>query len=107
MVEHDLVDCIVTTAGGVEEDLIKCLAHSYLGSFNLDGATLRTNGLNRYCALLLDKIGVIDCSTILFIVAKIRKFFNNVLKAVLLMLALANLSSILQHCFKFIFALDF
>lgn len=47
LVEHDLVDCIVTSAGGVEEDLIKCLAPSYLGAFDLDGKTLRHNGLNR------------------------------------------------------------
>ena len=32
LVEHKMVDCIVTTAGGVEEDLIKCLAPTYLGS---------------------------------------------------------------------------
>lgn len=31
IVQHKLVDCIVTTAGGVEEDLIKCLADSYIG----------------------------------------------------------------------------
>lgn len=41
------VDIIVTTAGGVEEDLIKCLAPHYMGDFNLDGATLRSKGLNR------------------------------------------------------------
>ena len=27
------VDCIVTTAGGIEEDLIKCLAPTYVGDF--------------------------------------------------------------------------
>ena len=32
LVEHKMVDCVVTTAGGVEEDLIKCLAPTYLGS---------------------------------------------------------------------------
>ncbi|VDM24631.1 unnamed protein product [Toxocara canis] len=47
VVEHNLVDCLVTSAGGVEEDLIKCLAPSYLGSFELDGAQLRRDGLNR------------------------------------------------------------
>lgn len=47
IVEHDLVDCVVTSAGGVEEDLIKCLAPSYLGAFSLDGAKLRSSGLNR------------------------------------------------------------
>ncbi len=32
LAEHKMVDCIVATAGGVEEDLIKCLAPTYLGS---------------------------------------------------------------------------
>ncbi|KAG0411783.1 hypothetical protein HPB47_011079 [Ixodes persulcatus] len=37
LVEHSMVDCIVTTAGGVEEDLIKCLAPTYVGDFSLRG----------------------------------------------------------------------
>lgn len=41
------MDCLVTSAGGVEEDLIKCLAPSYLGSFEMRGAELRRDGLNR------------------------------------------------------------
>jgi deoxyhypusine synthase len=32
LAEHKMVDCIVSTAGGIEEDLIKCLAPTYLGS---------------------------------------------------------------------------
>ncbi len=50
--QHKMVDAIVATAGGVEEDFIKCLAPTYLGSsnplhptvsngFELDGKTLR------------------------------------------------------------------
>ncbi|KAK3851055.1 hypothetical protein Pcinc_042279 [Petrolisthes cinctipes] len=35
LVEHRLVDALVTTAGGVEEDLIKCLAPTYLGDWHL------------------------------------------------------------------------
>jgi len=38
------VDCIVTTAGGIEEDFIKCLGSTVLGDFHLDGATLRRKG---------------------------------------------------------------
>ena len=41
------IHCIVTTAGGVEEDFIKCLAPTYLGDFKLKGADLRSRGLNR------------------------------------------------------------
>lgn len=41
------MDVIVTTAGGIEEDLIKCLAHTYLGDFSLSGKELRQRGINR------------------------------------------------------------
>lgn len=47
LVEKRLVDVIVTTAGGVEEDFIKCLGNFKLGSFEADGKTLRDNGINR------------------------------------------------------------
>lgn len=41
LLQHNKVDCLVTTAGGVEEDIIKCLAPHYLGDFSLNGADLR------------------------------------------------------------------
>lgn len=47
LVEHKHVSAIVTTAGGVEEDLIKCLGDTYLSSFSARGAELRAQGLNR------------------------------------------------------------
>uniref|UniRef100_A0AAX7USE3 deoxyhypusine synthase n=1 Tax=Astatotilapia calliptera TaxID=8154 RepID=A0AAX7USE3_ASTCA len=47
LAQHKMVDVIVTTAGGVEEDLIKCLAHTYLGDFSLPGKELRLRGINR------------------------------------------------------------
>lgn len=47
LVQHKHVSAIVTTAGGVEEDLIKCLAPTYHGSFHTPGAALRAKGLNR------------------------------------------------------------
>lgn len=47
------VDVIVTTAGGIEEDLIKCLADTYRGEFSLPGAALRSKGLNRTGNLLV------------------------------------------------------
>lgn len=49
----DQVDCIVTTAGGVEEDFIKCFAPTFLGDFHLDGKTLRESGINRIGNLLV------------------------------------------------------
>lgn len=71
LVQHNLVDCIVTTAGksmvfsfyvffyhryflgGIEEDLIKCLAPTYIGSFELPGKELRDKGINRIGNLLV------------------------------------------------------
>ncbi|KAI4146368.1 MAG: hypothetical protein L6R39_003474 [Caloplaca ligustica] len=47
LVEHQHVSAIVTTAGGVEEDLIKCLAPTYLDSFTSRGSELREKGMNR------------------------------------------------------------
>uniref|UniRef100_A0A8C6LND0 deoxyhypusine synthase n=1 Tax=Nothobranchius furzeri TaxID=105023 RepID=A0A8C6LND0_NOTFU len=53
LAEHKMVDVIVTTAGGIEEDLIKCLAHTYLGDFSLPGKELRLRGINRIGNLLV------------------------------------------------------
>ncbi|KAK9474366.1 Deoxyhypusine synthase [Dipodascopsis tothii] len=53
LVQHKHVSAIVTTAGGVEEDLIKCLAPTYLGDFALGGAKLREQGMNRIGNLLV------------------------------------------------------
>ena len=47
IVKHALVDVLCITAGGVEEDLIKCLAPTHMGEFTLDGHDLRKRGLNR------------------------------------------------------------
>ena len=48
-----MVDCIVASAGGVEEDFIKCLAPTYLGDFSLPGRELRDKGINRIGNLLV------------------------------------------------------
>jgi deoxyhypusine synthase len=47
------VDVIVTTAGGIEEDLIKCLAPMYRGDFSLSGTMLHSKGLNRIGNMLM------------------------------------------------------
>ncbi|XP_076455085.1 deoxyhypusine synthase-like isoform X1 [Babylonia areolata] len=53
LVQHNMVDCLVTTAGGIEEDFIKCLAPTYLGDFTLPGRELRNKGINRIGNLLV------------------------------------------------------
>ncbi|RYG68690.1 hypothetical protein EON64_04620 [archaeon] len=47
------VDCVVSTAGGVEEDFIKCMSDTYLGDFKLGGRELRSQGVNRLGNLLI------------------------------------------------------
>jgi len=47
LVEHKMVDCIVTSAGGIEEDIMKCFDSFYLGSFEADDKELRKKALNR------------------------------------------------------------
>ncbi|GJW35529.1 deoxyhypusine synthase [Tanacetum coccineum] len=53
LAQHHMVEVIVTEAGGIEEDLIKCLADTYRGEFSLPGAALRSKGLNRIGNLLV------------------------------------------------------
>ena len=53
LAQRRLVDVIVTTAGAVEEDLIKCLAPTRVGDFALKGSDLRAAGLNRIGNMLV------------------------------------------------------
>ncbi len=53
LVQNKMVSAIVTSAGGIEEDLIKCLAPTYMGEFSLPGAKLRDEGMNRIGNLLV------------------------------------------------------
>ncbi|KAF2095200.1 DS-domain-containing protein [Rhizodiscina lignyota] len=53
LVQHKHVSAIVTTAGGVEEDFIKCLGPTYHGSFTYSGVALRDKGWNRIGNLIV------------------------------------------------------
>ena len=53
LVQHKMVDVIVTTAGGIEEDLMKCFNDTYIGDFALAGRALRAKGVNRIGNLLV------------------------------------------------------
>ena len=53
LVKHRHVSAIVTTAGGIEEDFIKCLGYTYLADFDLNGAELRRKGMNRVGNLVI------------------------------------------------------
>lgn len=47
LAKHKKVNVIVTTAGGIEEDVIKCLGDFILGDFRASGKELREKGINR------------------------------------------------------------
>ena len=53
LVQHKMVDVLVTTGGGIEEDLMKCLAPTFMGDFALSGKGLRPKGLNRIGNLIV------------------------------------------------------
>ncbi len=53
LVKNKMVHVLVTTAGGVEEDIIKTLKPFILGDFRLDGAMLRSKGINRIGNILV------------------------------------------------------
>ncbi len=53
LVKNKMVHCLVTTAGGIEEDIIKTLKPFLLGDFRLDGAELRRKGINRIGNILV------------------------------------------------------
>lgn len=53
MAQHKMIDVIVTTAGGIEEDLMKCFEPTYMGDFRLPGRALRKKGINRIGNLLV------------------------------------------------------
>ena len=54
LVKNNMVDCVVTTAGGIEEDFIKCFRPTYMGDFHkFPGKELRMKGLNRIGNLIM------------------------------------------------------
>eukprot|EP00008_Paramoeba_atlantica_P004327 CAMPEP_0201482878 /NCGR_PEP_ID=MMETSP0151_2-20130828/7143_1 /ASSEMBLY_ACC=CAM_ASM_000257 /TAXON_ID=200890 /ORGANISM="Paramoeba atlantica, Strain 621/1 / CCAP 1560/9" /LENGTH=368 /DNA_ID=CAMNT_0047865787 /DNA_START=58 /DNA_END=1161 /DNA_ORIENTATION=- len=71
LAEHKLIDVMVTTAGGIEEDIIKCLAPTHVGDFQLDGRSLRDKGINRIGNLLVPNDNY----------CKFEDFFNPILDA--------------------------
>lgn len=44
LVQHKMVDCIVTSGGGIEEDIMKCMDNFRLGAYHMDDKQNRLNG---------------------------------------------------------------
>lgn len=53
LAKHKMIVAAVTSAGGVEEDLIKCLGPTVVGDFSLKGQWLRKKGWNRIGNLIV------------------------------------------------------
>jgi deoxyhypusine synthase len=53
LAKHSMIQVMITTAGGIEEDIIKCLAPTHVGDFAIDGLGLRRKGINRTGNLLV------------------------------------------------------
>ncbi|PIN94112.1 deoxyhypusine synthase [Candidatus Pacearchaeota archaeon CG10_big_fil_rev_8_21_14_0_10_31_24] len=47
LIQENKVNVVVTTAGGIEEDIIKCFGDFKLGDFRANGNELRDKGINR------------------------------------------------------------
>jgi deoxyhypusine synthase len=57
LVQHKLVDVLVTTAGGIEEDIMKCITPHHMGDFNkYKGPELRKRGINRIGNMLVPNV---------------------------------------------------
>src|SRR3989304_3062804 len=53
LIEKKKIDVFVTTAGGIEEDIIKCLGDFKIGKFSQSGELLREEGINRTGNILI------------------------------------------------------
>ena len=53
LAENKKIEVFVTTAGGIEEDLIKCLGDFKIGKFSESGELLRKKGVNRIGNILI------------------------------------------------------
>ena len=47
LAQHKMIDAIVTTCGGIEEDLMKCLSTFHNGDFNADDKVCRSKAICR------------------------------------------------------------
>merc|ERR1712226_996414 len=53
LVQHKMVDCIVSSAGGVEEDFVKCFSNCTVGNFELVGKEMFQQRINRNGNIIL------------------------------------------------------
>jgi deoxyhypusine synthase len=100
LAEKKMIDVIVTTAGGIEEDFIKCLGDFKLGGFDSDGSELRERGINRIGNIFVPNSRY--CAFEKFVLPVLEKYKNKTLRVSELIEVLAkeinNKESIYYWC---------
>ena len=74
LVQNKKINVLVTTAGGIEEDLIKCLGSFKLGNFRSSGSELREKGINRAGNVFIPNSRY--CAFEDFIMPLLEEFYN-------------------------------
>jgi deoxyhypusine synthase len=74
LAKHKKIDVIVTTAGGIEEDFIKCLKPFILGDWEANGRFLREKGINRIGNIFVPNDRYIEFETYM------TEFFDRILE---------------------------
>ena len=108
LAENKKINVLVTTAGGIEEDLIKCLGNFILGDFRLSGSELRKKGINRAGNILIPNSRY--CAFEDFIMPVLEKIYLGQKKTGKVISpseliwelgkAIGNKESIYYHCYK-------
>jgi deoxyhypusine synthase len=74
LAEHKMINILVTSAGGIEEDIIKCLGDFVAGDFRASGSDLRKKGINRAGNIFIPNSRY--CSFEDFIIPILEKIYN-------------------------------
>ncbi|MBU1129370.1 MAG: deoxyhypusine synthase [Nanoarchaeota archaeon] len=108
LAENKKINVLVTTAGGIEEDFIKCLGKFILGDFRLSGSELREKGINRAGNILIPNSRY--CAFENFIMPVLERIYldqkktGKVISSSELIWelggAIGNKESIYYHCYK-------
>ncbi len=106
--ENRMIHVFVTTAGGIEEDIIKCLGDFKIGKFSDSGELLRLSGVNRTGNILVPNSRYVKfeefMKPILEEVHKVQKLTGRIIAVSefikLLGEKISNPSSILYWCWK-------
>lgn len=78
LAKHKMIDTIVTSAGGIEEDIIKCLGDFKIGDFRLSGKKLKEDGINRAGNMLIPNSRY--CKFEDFLIPVLEKYKDKTLK---------------------------